>query len=91
MTNLPPGLSNTGSSKNINKDLLFDDILENLSSLLVPSEQTILSDMVDTYNNRKPAAINKHAPVTKNQEGENITSTTMCSQTRSKMRFKSDV
>ena len=37
--------------KDINKDLFFDDILENLSSLLVPSEQTMLSDMVDTYNN----------------------------------------
>ena len=37
--------------KDINKDLFFDDILENLSSLPVSSEQTMLSDMVDTYNN----------------------------------------
>ena len=37
--------------KDINKDLFFDDILENLSSLLVPIKQTMLSDMVDTYNN----------------------------------------
>ena len=47
--------------KDINKDLFFDNILENLSSLLVPSEQTILPDMVDTYNNGIQAAINKHA------------------------------
>ena len=43
--------------KDINKDLFFDDILENLSSLLIPSEQTMLSDMVDTYINGIPAAI----------------------------------
>ena len=48
--------------KDINKDLFFDDILENLSSLLVPSQQTMLSDMVNTYNNGIRAAINKHAP-----------------------------
>ena len=48
--------------KDINKDLFFDDILENLPSLLGPSEQTMLSDMVDTYNNGIRAAINKHGP-----------------------------
>ena len=48
--------------KDINKDLFFDDIPENLSSLLIPSEQTMLSDMVDTYNNGIQAAINKQAP-----------------------------
>ena len=62
--------------KDINKDLFIDDILENLSSLLVPSKQTMLSDMVDTYNNGIRAAIKKHA-LEKNQESENITPTTM--------------
>ena len=46
--------------KDINKDLFLDDVLENLSPLLVSSEQTMLSDMVDTYNNGIQAAINKH-------------------------------
>ena len=63
--------------KDINKDLFFDDILENLSSLLVPSEQTMLSDMVDTYNNGIPAAINKHAP--ENTQKVKMTPMTPCS------------